>query len=133
MSSEQHRLFPPFRLDLENTQLWRDGYEISLRRKTFEVLCFLVDHPRQLATKQMLLDAVWPDVSVSDNLPATCIAELRRALDEDSENPRFIETVHGPGYRFIAPVTLGTSQKPKPKASTVAVNNSKPQIVGREA
>ncbi|MGH7837929.1 MAG: winged helix-turn-helix domain-containing protein, partial [Candidatus Binataceae bacterium] len=71
------RLFPPFRLDSVNAQLWRGEEEINLRPKTFDVLRYLVDHPGQLVTKAMLLDAVWGEVSVSDSMPATCVAELR--------------------------------------------------------
>jgi len=57
--------FPPFRLDPKNEQLWRGSEEVRLRRKTFAVLRCLVEHPGELVTKAMLLDSVWPDVSVS--------------------------------------------------------------------
>ena len=131
MSTEPHRLFPPFRLDPLNAQLWRGDQEVKLRRKTFDVLLYLVDRPGQLVTKAALLDAIWPDVTVSDTMPATCVAELRKALGEEKRTARFIETVHGRGYRFIA------------KASTVPAGVSthkppfmqkgfKPIMVGRE-
>ena len=108
-ASDSQRLFPPFRLDPANARLWRGQEEITLRPKTFDVLRFLVEHPGQLVTKAMLLDAVWPDVSVSDSMPATSVAELRRALDDDPKTPKLIETVHRRGYRFIAPVTAAES------------------------
>ena len=101
MGSELHRFFPPFRLDATNAQLWRGDQAINLRRKTFDVLLYLVDHPGRLVTKAALLDAVWAGVMVSDSMPATCVAELRRALGDEAKTPRFIETVHGRGYRFI--------------------------------
>jgi DNA-binding winged helix-turn-helix (wHTH) protein len=104
VSSEPHRLFPPFRLDLVNAQLWRGDQEIRLRRKTFDVLRYLVDHPGQLVTKEALLDAVWAEVTVSDSMPAICVTELRKALGDEASIPRFIETVHRRGYRFIAKV-----------------------------
>ena len=63
---------------------------------------YLLDHPGQLVTKAALLDAVWSEVSVSDSMPATCVTEIRRALGDDAKTPRFIETVHRRGYRFIA-------------------------------
>ena len=59
---EQHYFFPPFHLDRVNAQLWRGEEEISLRRKTFDVLLYLVDHPGQLVTKGALLDAIWAEV-----------------------------------------------------------------------
>ncbi len=87
LSNEGCFLFPPFRLDPLNAQLWRGNQEISLRRKTFDVLRYLVDHPGQLVTKAALLDAVWPGVTVSDSMPAICVAELRKALGDEGKTP----------------------------------------------
>ena len=98
MGTQPHRFFPPFRLDRENAQLWRGDQEIRLRRKTFDVLLYLVDHPGQLVTKAALLDTIWAEVTVSDSMPATCVAELRKALGDEARLPRFIETAHGRGY-----------------------------------
>jgi DNA-binding winged helix-turn-helix (wHTH) protein/tetratricopeptide (TPR) repeat protein len=136
-ASNSQRLFPPFRLDPLNAQLWRGQEEITLRPKTFDVLRFLVEHPGQLVTKAMLLDAVWPDVSVSDSMPATCVAELRRALDDDAKAPKFIETVHRRGYRFIAALTDGQSiaASPKPETKSRQLEPAKlptPVMVGRQ-
>ena len=119
MRSDSHYLFPPFRLDPVNAQLWKGVHELSLRPKTFEVLRYLVEHPGQLVTKAALLDAVWTDVSVSESMPAVCVKELRRALGDEARTPRFIETVHRRGYRFIAKITTaGIGQaKSKPKLS----------------
>jgi len=110
------RLFPPFRLDSNNEQLWRGSKEVRLRRKTFAVLRHLVEHPGQLVTKAALLDTVWPDVSVSDSMPAISVRELRKALGDAAESPRFIETVQGRGYRFIADVKLESARSPTPPA-----------------
>jgi DNA-binding winged helix-turn-helix (wHTH) protein/tetratricopeptide (TPR) repeat protein len=128
---EPHRVFPPYRLDPANAQLWRDEEEISLRPKTFDVLRYLVDHPGLLVTKGRILDEVWPGVAVSDTMPATCIAELRRILGDDAKNPRFIETVHRRGYRFIAPVITATAPQARREASSES-NGSKPIIVARD-
>jgi DNA-binding winged helix-turn-helix (wHTH) protein/tetratricopeptide (TPR) repeat protein len=130
-SQPQPLLFPPFRLDPANQQLWRDKEEISLRRKTFDVLRFLVDHPGQLVTKEALLDAVWPGVVVGDSMPATCVVELRRALGDDARTPRFIETVHRRGYRFIAQVTAAAAREVAPKPSQPP-KRPKSIMVGRE-
>jgi predicted ATPase len=125
------RRFPPFRLDPANAQLWRGKVEISLRRKTFDVLRHLVDRSGQLVTKAELLDAVWRGVSVSDSMPAICVAELRRALGDNARTPQFIETVHRRGYRFIAQVATGTAGETTGKPLPVA-KSPKPIIVGRE-
>jgi DNA-binding winged helix-turn-helix (wHTH) protein/tetratricopeptide (TPR) repeat protein len=135
MASKPKRFFSPFCLDSENAQLWRGDEEVNLRRKTFDLLCCLVDHPGDLLTKEALLDAVWPEVAVSDSMPATSVVELRRALGDGAKKPRFIETVHGRGYRFIAPVTIemATAGKTPPigKAKPSSVNGPRPIIVGR--
>ena len=130
MGSEPHRFFPPFHLDRVNAQLWRVEEEISLRRKTFDVLLYLVDHAGQLVTKAALLDAIWSEVSVSDSMPAICVAELRKALGDEAKIPRFIETVYGRGSRFVAKVTsaapmVATRQPP------VLIRAPKPIVVGR--
>src|SRR5215475_3788292 len=129
--NEAHLLFPPFRIDPGNAQLWRGEEEISLRRKSFDVLRYLIDHPGELVTKAMLLEAIWAGVNVSDSMPANCVAEIRRALGDDANTPRFIQTVHRRGYRFIAQVMTETVREPpfKPeKPSTVPSTI----MVGRE-
>ena len=131
MDSEPHHFFPPFHLYRVNAQLWRGEEKISLRRKTFDVLLYLVDHAGQLVTKAALLGAIWSEVTVSDSMPAICVAELRKALGDQAKIPRFIETVHGRGYRFVAKVTNAA-----PKVATgqlpVLVRAPKPIVVGRE-
>jgi predicted ATPase/DNA-binding winged helix-turn-helix (wHTH) protein len=131
VGTEPHRFFPPFRLDPVNAQLWRGGHEIKLRRKTFDVLLYLVDHPGQLVTKAALLDTIWAKVTVSDSMPATCVAELRKALGDEARVPRFIETVHGRGYRFIAKVKTPASVAPISKAPSVP-KRPRPIMVGRQ-
>jgi predicted ATPase len=76
-----------------------------IRRKTFEVLHYLVGHSPQLITKAVLLDAIWANAAVSDSLPAICVGELHRALGDKTKPYRFIETIPGRGYRFVAQVT----------------------------
>jgi predicted ATPase/DNA-binding winged helix-turn-helix (wHTH) protein len=129
------RLFPPFKLDANNERLWRGNREIRLRRKTFAVLRHLAERPGELVTKAALLDAVWPDVSVSDSMPAISVRELRKALGDAAESPRFIETVQGRGYRFIADVKLESVQGSTPPAArqpSFAVHPQQTSFVGRE-
>ena len=104
MQPERFYVFPPFRLDLVNECLWRDAHQIALRSKPFAVLRCLLEHAGQLVTKDVLFNTVWPGVYVSDSPLLVCIHELRKALGDDAHTPRFIETVHGRGYRFIGKV-----------------------------
>src|SRR5262245_31157845 len=112
MSSEARRPEPhllnfgPFRLDVPNQQLWRGAEIIRLTNKAVAVLCYLAERGGQLVTKDELFAAVWPAVVVSDSALVACIGELRRALGDTRRAPQFIETVHGRGYRFLAPVSL---------------------------
>jgi DNA-binding winged helix-turn-helix (wHTH) protein/predicted ATPase len=131
MISKDQRVFPPFRLDAGNAQLWRKDEEIALRRKTFEVLRYLVEHPGRLVTKDELLDALWGDVTVGDTMPAICVGELRKVLGDGAQTPRFIETVHGRGYRFIAKVTAAAAPQATPNRGPAGSGPS-PIIVGRE-
>ena len=91
----------PVWLDLANERLWYGDQARVLRPKTFALLRYLVEHPGQLLTKAALLEALWPETAVSEVVLAVCIRELRQALGDDARTPRFIETVHRRGYRFI--------------------------------
>jgi len=98
-------VFGPFRMDRASEQLWRDdGALIALKPKTFAVLRYLTDHPGRLITKQELLDRLWTDMHVGDAVLKTQIREIRQALGDSVRAPRFIETAHRRGYRFICRV-----------------------------
>lgn len=97
--------FAPFHVDLKNGQLLRGGERIPLRPKTFHVLRCLAQHPAQLVTVEDLLALVWPKTHVSRTVLRVCIRELRKALEDEPQAPRFVETVHSRGYRFIAPIS----------------------------
>jgi len=94
--------FPPFQLDLRAGQLTRDGTPIPLRPKSFAVLRHLAERPGELLTKQQLLDAVWGDVAITEDVVRLSAGEVRAALGDDRAAPRFIETVPRRGYRFVA-------------------------------
>lgn len=132
-------IFDPFRLDTINERLWRGAQAISLTPKAFAVLHNLLKHPGRLVTKEELLDAVWPETCVTDAVLKVCIREIRKALGDDPQAPRFIETVHRRGYRFIGKISGQwsvdsgqwsdvRSQKPATSDRRLATN-----LVGREA
>ena len=102
-SARRQYRFGEYELDLEHASLKRGGEEVTLRAKSFEVLAYLVERPGRLVTKTELIDAVWRDVSVSDNSLAQCILEIRRALDDEAQ--QLIRTVARRGYIFEATVT----------------------------
>jgi DNA-binding winged helix-turn-helix (wHTH) protein len=100
-------VFEPFLLDAINERLSRDGKEIRLTPKAFSVLRYLAEHSDKLITKEVLLKTLWPNISVTDAVLTVCIGEIRKALGDGSNKPKFIETVHRRGYRFLAPVRNG--------------------------
>src|SRR5262250_2924010 len=106
--------FADFRLDPANACLWRGTQPLALTPKAFDVLHYLVTHPDRLVTKDTLLDAVWPETAVSDTVVRIAIGELRKALGDTVQAPRFIATVLRRGYRFIAPVVEHTEEGPGP-------------------
>ena len=77
----------------------------ELAPRAFAVLRHLVEHQGRLITKEELLTTVWRDAIVSDAALASGIRDLRRALGDSSAAPRYIQTVHRRGFRFIGPVT----------------------------
>jgi DNA-binding winged helix-turn-helix (wHTH) protein len=105
---QEHRIliFESFCLDVGNERLWRVQEVIHLTHKAFAVLLYLAEHAGQLVTKDELLEVVWAQTHVSEAALAVCIREIRQAVGESARTPRFIETVHGRGYRFMAPVTV---------------------------
>src|SRR5687767_2126850 len=98
-------VFDAFRLDRRDERLWCGHEVVPLHPKTFAVLCCIVMQAGQLVTKDSLLEAVWPETAVSESVIQVAIRQLRKVLGDQARTPRFIETVHGRGYRFIAPVS----------------------------
>jgi TolB-like protein/DNA-binding winged helix-turn-helix (wHTH) protein len=95
-----------------------DGEPIPLTSKAFETLLYLVEHPDELVDKTTLMKAVWPGVVVEENNLNQSISALRRALGESALEHRFIVTVPGRGYRFVAPVrTLTSLSAPSTKST----------------
>lgn len=91
-------------LDLTRSCLRRDGREVHLRQKAFQVLVHLIQCRGRLVTKDELFTDVWPDTAVTDDVLVQVVKELRRTLGDDPHHPEFIKTVPKAGYRFICEV-----------------------------
>ena len=85
-------------------QLWRGKQEVKVTPKAFTALRYFLDHPGQLVTKDDLFAAVWPQTIVTEATLASCIQELRKALQDNARDPQYIETVYRRGLRFIGKV-----------------------------
>src|SRR5580693_102579 len=103
---EKGRLrFGVFDLDVQNRELRRRGLRVKLQQKPLKILHLLLTQAGRFVTRGQLAHYLWPDLHVNfDRSLNTAINTLRRTLGDSPENPRFIETRAGLGYRFIAPV-----------------------------
>ena len=127
--------FGEFTLDPASGHLYRADAVVPLAPKAFAVLEYLAANAGRLVGKQELLDAVWPGVFVGDAVLKVAIREIRRALGDDSHAPRFIETAHRRGYRFMAPVAASANapapiQHPKVSYARSGTVNIAYQVVG---
>src|SRR5215468_12159128 len=94
--------FEGYTLDVARDALRSADREVALRRKNFELLRYLVENPDRLVTKEELLKAIWPDVTVTDQVLTHCVSEVRDAIGDG--NQAIIKTIPRRGYRFAAPV-----------------------------
>src|ERR1700690_1245418 len=98
--------FGLFELDLDARELRKSGVRIKLQEQPFQILSLLLERPGSIITREDLQKKLWPgDTFVDFDLSLnSAVKKLRQALNDDSENPRFVETLYRRGYRFIAPV-----------------------------
>lgn len=91
------------KIDAFSRQVMLRGKRISMRLKEFDVLLFLAQHPNQVMTKEQIYMTVWKE-ELGDgiyNTVAVHVKRIREKIEEDVENPKYIETVWGIGYRFL--------------------------------
>src|SRR4029077_13810960 len=98
--------FGPFEIDPQRRTLSCNESPVPLTPKAFDVLLFLAQNPNRLITKEELLQAVWGDTFVEEGNLKQYISHLRKALGDDSGNPRLIVTIARKGYQFIANVSI---------------------------
>lgn len=127
-----------FRLDCGRFELLRNGYSIKLERKPLELLILFVESGDRLVTREDIAQRLWErDVFVDiDHGINTAIRKLRQALRDDPDDPRFIQTVTGMGYRFIAPVDLlGTNPVEVDEATAGATESeiTAPKAEGKDS
>jgi predicted ATPase/DNA-binding winged helix-turn-helix (wHTH) protein len=123
-------------LDLARIVLRRDGDEVKLEPRAFDVLAYLVERRGTVVRKEELLDEIWGDRFVSESALTTRIKAVRRAVDDDGSRQAIIRTVHGKGYEFIAPiqtvagaVVAGASPQPTIAGLGTAIQ----PLIGRES
>ena len=111
--------FSQFTVDSDTRQLFRDGSELHLSPKAFDLLWALVEHRPRVVEKTELQSRLWPDTYVVDANLNVLIGEVRRALDDSAKQPRFVRTVHGVGYAFCGSAAdVGVDPKATPPRLT---------------
>src|SRR5262245_49929059 len=128
---EQEIVFGRHRFHPGSGRLWAGQREVKVTPRAAAVLGALIERAGQRVTRPELFRSVWGNAVVGDAALTACIQELRGALDDDARRPRFIETRHRRGYRFVAPVAAPTSapsaRHPLPSMDT----GSAAPVVGR--
>ena len=96
--------FGPFRLWPAARRLEKAGRPVSLGGRALDILVTLIERPGEVVSKQELMRRVWPGIAVEELNLRVNIASLRKALGDQTETARFIASVPGRGYCFVAPV-----------------------------
>jgi TolB-like protein/DNA-binding winged helix-turn-helix (wHTH) protein/Flp pilus assembly protein TadD len=117
--------FGDFELDLDAFELKSNGAPVKLERRPLDLLVLLVSQAGRLVTREEIIAALWPQKVIIDFDSGlnTLVRKVRNALQDSSESPRFIETVQGRGYRFIAPVVAIA----EPASTTGVAANASPR------
>jgi DNA-binding winged helix-turn-helix (wHTH) protein len=112
MKSEGIFQFGEFRIDVLARTLRREEEIVTLNRRAFDVLLYLVQNPGRVLTRDELLKNVWPETFVDENSLAQSISALRRALEEKPGDNTYIVTLPGRGYQFVSVVQVVAPEKP---------------------
>lgn len=124
--------FEGFELDADGFELRRDGSPVKIEPQVFDVLAVLVRNHGRVVTKEELLDEVWGDRFVSESALTSRLKAARRALGDDGRQQRCIATVHGRGYRFVAPTREITGSGPAVPPAPV-VDEDESAVIADEA
>src|SRR5271156_1000423 len=128
--SPTHR-FGLFEVNLAAGVLTRQGARVKLQEQPFRILTLLLTRPGEIVTREQLRQTLWQEgthVNFDGSLNAA-LKKLRAALQDDAENPRFVETVPRQGYRFLAPVhVINHAAIPTQEMTTIQSDENSIQV-----
>jgi DNA-binding winged helix-turn-helix (wHTH) protein len=130
--------FGPFELDSERRQLLRDGGEVHLTPKAFDLLALLIDEAPRVVRKDALHERLWPGTFVSDATLVGLVKEVRRALDDRDAASPLIRTAHGVGYAFAGAIERPAVNLPPTISRWLIVGNRRvplddgEHVIGRD-
>ncbi|MEM8571064.1 MAG: winged helix-turn-helix domain-containing protein [Pseudomonadota bacterium] len=119
--------FDGFVLDSECAELRHHQGVVHLEPKTYAVLLLLVQNTNRIVTKNEILDQIWPNLYVTEASLSGAIKQIRRALGDDGANQRFIKTIRGKGFRFIAALAQRPPRAANPHAIETSVEERTPK------
>ena len=108
--------FDDYALDTQRHEFWCRDARVKLRPKVFQVLAYLLEHRDRVVSKDELLEQLWPGQFIGDGSLNACLMAVRKAVGDSGQNQRYIQTLHGRGYRFIADVFAHTEAAEPPAA-----------------
>ena len=120
--------FESFTVDVTRRRIFRDGEPIALTSKSLDTLLYLIRHQGTTVSKTDLMNAVWDDAVVEENNLTQQVSALRRALGERPRDHRFIVTVPGRGYCFVAEVSRGAAGDEAP-LKTLPTRRFEPAVI----
>ncbi|PYS98772.1 MAG: hypothetical protein DMF63_14370 [Acidobacteria bacterium] len=132
MKEKQLYSFGEFALNVDDHTLSRNGENVPVTPKMFDLLLVLVQNPKKVLRKDFLLQSVWPDSFVEEGNITFNIRQLRKALDDDAQTPTYIETIPRRGYRFLQPVESFTTITPDKSEETIAKEKEERDIGERQ-
>ena len=105
--------FAEYDVHLERRELLRNGHAVEIEPRAFDLLVFLIENRHLVVSEDLLIEGVWHSTYVSATSLARCVTQARRALGDNANRQRFIRTVQGHGYRFVADVISNCLCEPK--------------------
>ena len=118
MTQEHQLTFGPFRLETPQGGLWRGDHLVPLRPRSLAMLRYLATHPGRLVTKAEVQQHVWAGTYVTPGVLRVCVREIRVALGDAAEAPRYLVTVGHQGYRWLGGAAL---EAPPPRPASLLV------------
>jgi len=127
--------FGLFELDMRAGELRRSGIKIKLQEQPFQILTMLLERPGEIVTREELQKRLWPgDTFVDFDLSLnSAVKKLRQALGDNSESPRFIETLYRRGYRFIGQVNGVAAPQPVPESPPASQGHNTAELLPAKA
>ena len=132
-------LFGPFRLSLTERSLYKGDAPVAVGGRAFDILSMLVERAGDVVSKQDILKSAWPDVIVEDTALRVQIAQLRKVIGDGREGARYIASISGRGYCFVAPVRRSKTVQDGRSPSSIGTSSApaklpsrRPYMVGRD-